>query len=70
LTEDHKLQRKNTSSQHLERCRNEGEDFLLSIVTDDESWFHHFEPETKRQSMEWRHPTSLRKKKPKTVPSA
>jgi len=24
-------------------------------VTGDESWFHHFEPETKRQSMEWHH---------------
>jgi histone-lysine N-methyltransferase SETMAR len=69
LTEDHKLQHKNTSSQHLERYRTEG-DFLLSTVAGDESWFYQFEAETKRQSMEWRHPTSLTKKKPKTVPSA
>jgi len=39
-------------------------------VTDDESWFHHFEPETKRQSMEWHHLHSPSKKKAKTVPSA
>jgi len=39
-------------------------------VTDDESWFHHFEPETKRQSMEWRHLHSPSKKKAKRVPSA
>jgi histone-lysine N-methyltransferase SETMAR len=69
LTEDDKLQRKNTLSQHLERYRTEG-DFLLNIVTGDESWFHHFQPETKHHSMEWRHPTSPRKKKLKTVPSA
>jgi hypothetical protein len=39
VTEDHKLQRKNTSSQHLEQYRNEEEDFLLSIVTGDEVGF-------------------------------
>ena len=44
--------------------------FLLRIETGDESWFHHFEPETKRQSMEWHHLHSPSKKKAKTVPSA
>jgi len=39
-------------------------------VTGDESWFHHFEPETKWQSMEWHHLHSPSKKKAKTVPSA
>jgi hypothetical protein len=52
---------------------------LLCIVTGDESWFHHFEPETKLQSMEWHHLHSpkrkkerkkKKKKKAKTVPSA
>ena len=38
-------------------------------MTGDESWFHHFEPETKRQSMEWRHLHS-QSKKTKAVPSA
>jgi len=39
-------------------------------VTGDESWFHHFESEMKRQSMEWSHLHSPSKKKAKTVPSA
>jgi len=39
-------------------------------VTGDESWFHHFEPETKRMSMEWHHLHSPSQKKTKNVPSA
>ena len=42
---------------------------MLSIVTGDETWFHHFDPETKRQSMEWHHLDSPTRR-PKTVPSA
>jgi hypothetical protein len=37
----------------LQKYRDEGDDFLFSIVTGDESWFHHFDHEMKRQSMEW-----------------
>ena len=70
LTEGHKDQRKAITSELLQRYRHEGDDFLLCIVTSDESWFHHFEPETKRQSMEWHHLPSPSKKKAKTVPSA
>jgi len=70
LTKDHKNQRKAITSELLQRYRHEGDDFLLRIVTGDESWFHHFEPETKQQSMEWHHLHSLSKKKAKTVPSA
>jgi histone-lysine N-methyltransferase SETMAR len=44
--------------------------FLLSIVTGDVSWFHHFIPEKKQQRMEWYHLGSPTKKEPKTVPSA
>jgi len=39
-------------------------------VTGDETWDCHYELETKRQSMEWHHPQSPRKKKFKTTPSA
>ena len=70
LTEDHKVQRKAITSELLQRYQHEGDDFLLHIVRGDESWFHHFEPETKWQSMEWNHLHSPSKKKAKTVPSA
>lgn len=29
---------------------------MSRIVTGDEMWVHHHEPESKRQSMEWKHP--------------
>ena len=43
--------------------------FLSRIVTGDEMWVHHYEPESKRQSMEWKHLGSPVKKKFKTQPS-
>jgi hypothetical protein len=70
LTEEHKTVRRDVSSQLLRRYAVEGDNFLLNIVTGDESWFHHFDPETKRHNMEWHHLTSPKKKKTKTVPSA
>ena len=63
LTEDNKGLRKAINSELVQRYRHEGNDFLLRIVTGDESLFHHFEPKTKRQSMEWRHLHSASKKK-------
>jgi hypothetical protein len=44
------------------------DEFLSRIVTGDETWLHHFEPETKIQSMEWHHANSP-KKKFKAAPS-
>jgi histone-lysine N-methyltransferase SETMAR len=70
LTEEHKEQRKIICSELLARYEAEGDNFLSIIVTGDETWIHHFEPETKRQSMEWHHTTSPRKKKFKGIPSA
>jgi len=41
-----------------------------TIATGDESWVHHYDPEYKRQSMEYGHPGSPTVKKFKTVPSS
>ena len=46
-----------------------GDSFLDRIITGDETCYH-YEPESKRQSMEWRHVNSPLKKKFKTLPSA
>ena len=27
-------------------------------MTQDETWVHHFDPESKKQSMQWKHPDS------------
>jgi hypothetical protein len=42
--------------QHLDRYGNERDALLNRIITGDETWIHHCEPESKLQSMEWKHP--------------
>jgi len=43
--------------------RRDPNDFLSRLVTMDETWLYHFDPETKKQSMEWRHKGSPHPKK-------
>jgi len=47
LTPQHKSQRMGLSLQHLQRYQDEGDDLLSRIVTGDEFWVHHYEPETR-----------------------
>jgi hypothetical protein len=54
----------------LKHYHEEGDQFLLNIVTGDESWIHPFHPEEKQQGMEYRHASSPHPKKFETVPSA
>ena len=63
LTEEHRNNRVAICERLLDRYANEGEAFLTQIVTGDETWVHHFAPESKRQSMEWKYPGSPVKKK-------
>ena len=51
---------------HLDRYGNERDIFLDRIITGDETWIHHYGPESKRQSMEWKLPQSPCEKKFKT----
>ena len=46
------------------------DDFLLHLVTVDETWVHYYEPENKAQSRQWVGPGSSRPKKFKTQLSA
>jgi hypothetical protein len=52
LTEDHKQKHVEICTQFLHRYGREGEGLLERIVTGDETWVHHFEPESKQQSMQ------------------
>ena len=38
--------------------RYEDPSILERTITGDKTWVHHYDPESKRQSMEWRHPSS------------
>lgn len=54
LTVDQKLNRFQVCERLLARFREEGDPFLSHIVTCDETWVHHYTPESKQASMEWR----------------
>ena len=53
----------------LKRFRSK-DDFLLRLVTLDETWVHYYEPENKAQIRQWVGPGSPRPKKLKAQPSA
>jgi len=44
--------RMQTSNRNLELYRTDPDKFLRRYVTMDETWVHHFDPETKQQSMQ------------------
>ncbi|XP_064485163.1 histone-lysine N-methyltransferase SETMAR-like [Ornithodoros turicata] len=48
----------------------EGQPFLHRIITCDETWVHHFTPESKRASKQWKHRGSPAPKKFRSTPSA
>jgi len=63
LNVDQKCQWCQSSEQLLEFFQRDPNDFLSRLVTMDETWLYHYDPETKQQSMEWRHSGSPRPKK-------
>lgn len=70
LSETHKVDRVNCAQEFLRECAENTEDYLDSIVTEDETWCHYVTPETKQQSRQWRHPESPKPKKFKQTLSA
>ena len=69
LTPDQKLTRLIMSEANLARFEADPDRFVEHFLTQNECWVHHFELETKRQSMQWKHSTSP-PKKAKVVSSA
>jgi len=63
LNVDQKCQRCQSSEQLLEFFWRDPNDFLSRLVTMDETWLYHYDPETKQQWMGWRHSGSARPKK-------
>ncbi|UYV80470.1 hypothetical protein LAZ67_19000256 [Cordylochernes scorpioides] len=53
----------------LKRYEEEGDHFLDQILTGDEGWCYHYDPSTKRASMEWKRGDSPRPKKKKKIRS-
>ena len=70
LKADQTRQRCQSSEQLLEFFRRDPNYFLSRLVTMDKTWLYHYDPETKQQSMEWRHSGSTRPKKFRVQKSA
>ena len=70
LNADQKRQRCPSSEQILNFFRRDWNDFLSQLVTMDETWSYHYDPETKQQSIDWRHSGSTRPKKIRVQKSA
>jgi hypothetical protein len=62
LMDKHERACTDVSTQLLQQHAAEDDDFLLNIVTGDESRFHHFDPKTKLHRMERLHAVSPKKK--------
>ena len=69
-SEEHKRNRQHICSSLLEGYNREGDNLLNRIITDDETWVHHYEPDIKRQGMQWKHTSSPSSKICKSQPSA
>jgi len=54
----------------LEFLRRDPNDFFLRLVTIEETWRYHYEPETKQQTMEWRYSDLPRSQKFRVQKSA
>lgn len=70
LTPDQKRSRRLISKDNLALFEQDPEDFLQRFITMDETWVHHYQPESKQQSRQWKHPGSPTPKKAKNVKSA
>jgi len=53
----------------LRRLASDNETFLSRVIIGDESWVYGYDPETKRQSSQWKIPTSPMPKKARQVKS-
>ena len=58
LTQEMMQNRVTASQENLNQWQHNPEDFLKRVVTVDETWVHHYDPETKLQSKEWKRPSS------------
>lgn len=69
LTPSQKQDRVDICNDNLELL-NENWNLLSTLITGDETWVHYYDPETKQQSMQWKHSDSPPPKKAKAQKSA
>lgn len=70
LTAPQKQVRVECCKEFLELCGENSSNILDRIVTGDETWVHHYDPESKQESMQWHKKGAAPPKKFKVTPSA
>lgn len=70
LTKSDKEKRLELSDSLLSQYDQDPEQFEARFLTNDETWLHHFDPETKQQSAQWKTPSEPTPIKFKKIPSA
>ena len=70
LTADQKRTRMKISEECLEHFNENKTDFVRRFITMDETWIHHYTPESKQQSKKWTEAGFSAPKKTRLVPSA
>lgn len=70
LSADQKHVRQDICQRLLDTFRRDKENFIDRYVTMDETWVHHYDPETKIQSKQWKHGGSPPPRKFRAVASA
>ena len=70
LTPEQKAWRQKFSEENLDIFRANLENFFSRIIAGDETWVYHHDPETKKESMQWKHKGSPTPKKFRVQQSA
>ena len=70
LTSVQKADRVEASRELLAYYESDPDGFCSRIVTGDETWLHHWDPESKQESMQWKHVDSPPPRKFRSQPSA
>jgi len=70
LTANQKRTRMKICEQCLESFNKNKTDFVRRFITMDETWNHHYTPESKQQSVQWTEASCSAPKKTRSVPSA
>lgn len=70
LSTNNRHERVQCSKHLLELYTADRDKFLSRVITGDETWIHHYDPESKSESMQWKHPWSPPPRKFRTEASA
>ena len=70
LTSLQRINRADFCEELLENCNQDATRFVSSIVTDDETWVHHYDPLSQQEAKTWKKPSEKTPTRPRVTRSA